>query len=118
MEEINSGLETDKKINKYFSGRVVRKDLTKKMKVGNNVPIYVLEYLLGSNCATDEEDLIVDRCPSCKGFWLDRGELDRIVQAASREHAELAKEATMVQRPQDWSLLKWWAHNLKSCYLK
>ncbi|MFW6030844.1 MAG: anti-phage BREX system Lon protease BrxL, partial [Halanaerobiales bacterium] len=35
------------KLNKVFSGRVVRKDLTKKIKEGANVPVYVLEYLLG-----------------------------------------------------------------------
>jgi ATP-dependent Lon protease len=41
-----------------FSGKIVRKDLTKLVKEGANVPIYVLEYLLGSYCATHEEDLI------------------------------------------------------------
>jgi len=37
----------DEKLQQYFAGRVVRKDLTKMMKVGYNVPVYVLEYLLG-----------------------------------------------------------------------
>ena len=41
-----------------FSGKIVRKDLTKLVKEGANVAIYVLEYLLGSYCATHEEDLI------------------------------------------------------------
>ena len=50
--------DLDYKLNKYYSGRVVRKDLTKLMKVGHNVPVYVLEYLLGSNCASDDEDVI------------------------------------------------------------
>ncbi len=58
MTDMNSGTETDVKLNTYFPGRVVRKDLTKLMKVGHNVPVYVLEYLLGSNCATDDEELI------------------------------------------------------------
>jgi ATP-dependent Lon protease len=58
MAEIDSGTEIDEKLNTYFPGKVVRKDLTKLMKVGHNVPVYVLEYLLGSNCATDDEDLI------------------------------------------------------------
>jgi len=58
MTNIDSGTETDVKLNTYFPGRVVRKDLTKLMKVGHNVPVYVLEYLLGSNCATDDEELI------------------------------------------------------------
>ncbi len=51
-------LETDRKLNQYFPGRVVRKDLTKLLKVGHNVPVYVLEYLLGSYCADDDEDVI------------------------------------------------------------
>lgn len=46
------------KLNQYFAGRVVRKDLTKKIKEGANVPVYVLEYLLGMYCATDDEDSI------------------------------------------------------------
>ncbi len=48
--------ELSAKLNQYFSGRVVRKDLTKKIKEGANVPIYVLEYLLGMYCATADED--------------------------------------------------------------
>ena len=46
------------KLNKNFAGKVVRKDLTQKLKQGANVPIYVLEYLLGMYCATDDEDSI------------------------------------------------------------
>lgn len=44
------------KLNQHFAGRVVRKDLTKKIKEGANVPVYVLEYLLGMYCATEDED--------------------------------------------------------------
>ena len=46
------------KLNENFEGRIVRKDLTKKIKEGANVPVYVLEYLLGKYCATTEESLI------------------------------------------------------------
>jgi len=46
------------KLNQVFSGRVVRKDLTQKIKEGANVPVYVLEYLLGMYAATDDEDSI------------------------------------------------------------
>jgi len=46
------------KLNQEFIGKVVRKDLTKSIKEGANVPIYVLEYLLGMYCATDSEELI------------------------------------------------------------
>ena len=54
MEELNE------KLNRYFAGKVVRKDLTKKIKEGANVPVYVLEYLLGMYCATDDEKAIED----------------------------------------------------------
>ncbi len=50
--------EIDQKLNKYFPGKVVRKDLTKLIKEGQNVPIYVLEYLLGMYCATDNDEQI------------------------------------------------------------
>ena len=46
------------KLNNNFAGKVVRKDLTQKLKQGANVPIYVLEYLLGMYCATEDEDSI------------------------------------------------------------
>lgn len=56
----HDSLYLNEKLNKYFQGRVVRKDLTKKIKEGANVPVYVLEYLLGMYCATDDEDTIND----------------------------------------------------------
>ena len=46
--------ELDKKANAVFEGKLVRKDLVRKVKVGANVPVYVLEYLLGKYCATDD----------------------------------------------------------------
>ncbi len=52
--------ELDIKVNKHFAGKVVRKDLTKHIKEGINVPIYVLEYLLGMYCASDDENTISD----------------------------------------------------------
>lgn len=48
----------DDLLNKHFAGRVVRKDLTKLIKEGANVPVYVLEYLLGMYCASDDESTI------------------------------------------------------------
>ena len=44
----------DKKATSVFAGKVVRKDLVRKVKVGANVPVFVLEYLLGKYCATDD----------------------------------------------------------------
>jgi ATP-dependent Lon protease len=46
--------ELDRKIIDIFGGKVVRKDLVRKVKSGANVPVYVLEYLLGKYCATDD----------------------------------------------------------------
>jgi ATP-dependent Lon protease len=51
-------MDLDLKLNVQFAGRVVRKDLTKMIKEGANVPIYVLEYLLGMYCATDDEEAV------------------------------------------------------------
>jgi len=48
----------DHKANTVFAGKVVRKDLVRKVKVGANVPVYVLEYLLGKYCATDDPHAI------------------------------------------------------------
>ena len=50
--------EFDRKVLDNFPGKVVRKDLTSLMKKGANVPTYVLEYLLGMYCATDDEEAI------------------------------------------------------------
>ena len=46
--------ELDRKAIRAFAGKVVRKDLVRKVKVGANVPVFVLEYLLGKYCATDD----------------------------------------------------------------
>src|SRR5215510_8684356 len=50
----------DDLLNQHFAGRVVRKDLTKLVKEGANVPVYVLEYLLGTYCASNDEEVIQD----------------------------------------------------------
>ena len=59
---MNSMLEQDKELdqllNEHFAGRVVRKDLTKLIKEGANVPVYVLEYLLGMYCASNDPEII------------------------------------------------------------
>lgn len=54
----NSVTDLDMKILENFPGKSVRKDLTMLMKKGANVPTYVLEYLLGMYCATDDEESI------------------------------------------------------------
>ena len=50
--------ELVEKLHTYFSGKIVRKDLTKKIKEGANVPVYVLEYLLGMYCASRNKEEI------------------------------------------------------------
>src|SRR3954468_22194059 len=45
----------DQKLTQAFDGKVVRKDLVRKVKVGANVPVFVLEYLLGKYCASSDE---------------------------------------------------------------
>lgn len=50
--ELQDDLNT--KLKHYFEGKIVRKDLTKRVKEGANVPVYVLEYLLGKYCSQDD----------------------------------------------------------------
>lgn len=44
-----------------FDGKIVRKDLTKKIKEGANVPVYVLEFLLGQYCSSDDDDEVIEQ---------------------------------------------------------
>ena len=48
----------DTKITEHFPGRIVRKDLVRQMKTGFNVPVYVLEYLLGKYCSSTDPEII------------------------------------------------------------
>ena len=50
--------ELDIKLTATFPGRVVRKDLVRQTKVGYNVPVYVLEYLLGKYCSSTDPEVI------------------------------------------------------------
>ena len=56
----------DALLNQHFAGRVVRKDLTKLVREGANVPVYVLEYLLGNYCASNDETVIQDGLQTVK----------------------------------------------------
>jgi ATP-dependent Lon protease len=57
-EQVAARDALDNKVNRVFSGKVVRKDLVRKVKVGANVPVFVLEYLLGKYCASSDEAAI------------------------------------------------------------
>ena len=50
----------------FFSGRVVKKDLTKSIKEGANVPVYVLEFLLGQYCSSDDPEVVADGVKNVK----------------------------------------------------
>lgn len=56
------------KLRREFDGKIVRKDLTKKIKEGANVPVYVLEFLLGQYCGSDDEETIQAGVESVKGI--------------------------------------------------
>ena len=57
-----------KKLREHFDGKIVRKDLTKKMKEGANVPVYVLEFLLGQYCSSDDEE-VAEQHSLCGHFF-------------------------------------------------
>lgn len=57
-EKDNTREQIQRKLRQNFDGKIVRKDLTKKIKEGANVPVYVLEFLLGQYCSSDDEDII------------------------------------------------------------
>ena len=65
LQEDGSNLATNKLIH-HFPGKIVRKDLTKKIKEGANVPVYVLEYLLGMYCSSLEEEVIEEGVKTVK----------------------------------------------------
>ena len=55
-----------RKLRTNFDGKIVRKDLTKRIKEGANVPVYVLEFLLGQYCNSDDEDVVKDGVETVK----------------------------------------------------
>lgn len=60
-----------RKLRTNFDGRIVRKDLTKKIKEGANVPVYVLEFLLGQYCSSDDESIIEQGVQNVKHILAD-----------------------------------------------
>ena len=75
MEQMNecesTREEIKEKLRQYFDGKIVRKDLTKKIKEGANVPVYVLEFLLGQYCSSDDEEVIEDGVKKVKRILAD-----------------------------------------------
>ena len=63
--------EIKEKLRQNFDGKIVRKDLTKKIKEGANVPVYVLEFLLGQYCSSDDEAIIEKGVQNVKRILAD-----------------------------------------------
>ena len=75
MEQYEVGESTQEiikdKLRQNFDGKIVRKDLTKKIKEGANVPVYVLEFLLGQYCSSDDEEVIQSGVQTVKRILAD-----------------------------------------------
>jgi ATP-dependent Lon protease len=73
-EDIDSGSSREiikDKLRQNFDGKIVRKDLTKKIKEGANVPVYVLEFLLGQYCSSDDDAVIEQGIENVKRILAD-----------------------------------------------
>jgi ATP-dependent Lon protease len=84
--------ELDNKLATAFPGRIVRKDLVKKLKVGFNVPVYVLEYLLGKYCSTTKEEEIragLEQVKSAISERIVRGDQSELVKARLQRSGSL-----------------------------
>ena len=74
---MDNGVDSNKrellkrKLRQNFEGKIVRKDLTKKIKEGANVPVYVLEFLLGQYCSSDDDEIIEQGVQNVKRILAD-----------------------------------------------
>ena len=71
LENSSSREKIKEKLRDCFDGKIVRKDLTKKIKEGANVPVYVLEFLLGQYCSSDDEETIENGVEKVKRILTD-----------------------------------------------
>lgn len=75
MDEFEASVDTrgmiKEKLRQNFDGKIVRKDLTKKIKEGANVPTYVLEFLLGQYCSTDDDEIVQKGVETVKRILAD-----------------------------------------------
>lgn len=69
--ELSPTENVNHKLRQYFDGRIVRKDLTKSIKEGANVPVYVLEFLLGQYCSSDDPAIIEEGVNNVKRILAD-----------------------------------------------
>lgn len=69
--DIDKREKNKSKLRENFDGKIVRKDLTKKIKEGANVPVYVLEFLLGQYCSSDDDAIIEQGVQNVKRILTD-----------------------------------------------
>ena len=69
MNDRNAAIRA--KLREAFDGRIVRKDLTSKIKEGANVPVFVLEFLLGQHCSSEDEEIIQEGVETVKKILAD-----------------------------------------------
>ena len=104
--------DLDRSANTVFAGRVVRKDLVREVKVGSNVPVYVLEFLLGKYCASDDDAAIqtglgVVRQTLAENFIRpDEAERTKAEVKRRGEHRLIDKVDVRLVASED----KYWAH--------
>jgi ATP-dependent Lon protease len=70
-DQIVSTGDLDALLNEHFAGKIVRKDLTKLVKEGANVPVFVLEYLLGNYCSSQDETIVAEGLQTVKQVLAD-----------------------------------------------
>lgn len=70
-EELSTREVIKEKLRATFDGKIVRKDLTKKIKEGANVPVCVLEFLLGQYCSSNDDEIIEKGVQNVKRILAD-----------------------------------------------
>ena len=70
-DALSVGETIKQKLRACFDGKIVRKDLTKKIKEGANVPVYVLEFLLGQYCSSDDDEIVAQGVENVKRILAD-----------------------------------------------
>lgn len=84
--------ELDVKLAETFGGRVVRKDLVKKTKVGFNIPVYVLEYLLGRYCSSTDPSIVAEGLEHVKSIIAERfvrADEGELIKSRTRERGSM-----------------------------
>lgn len=105
MDRSESGESTREiiknKLRENFDGKIVRKDLTKKIKEGANVPVYVLEFLLGQYCSSDDHEVVEKGVQNVKRILADNfvrpDEAQKILSQLRRKGSHTVIDMVMVR---------------------